>query len=136
MHKLSSTLETANMARADQIRAGALYASGTIRQNTADFVHFEQTIVQTALDGLKAADPAQYGAEIQKANSSLNGPFSKLARATDPIFARAATATRKELGRDIDFEKQGDREALGNNVAKQLEKNASFCTGSHIQRCN
>jgi len=136
MHKISSRLETANMERAEQIRAGTIYSSGSVRQNTADFVHFEQSVVQGALDELKATNATEYAEEVQTANRNLNGAFSQLARATDPAFARAAAATREELGRDIDFEKQSDREALGNNIAEEVEKRASFCTGSHIRRCN
>jgi len=135
MHQLSSSLERANMARADQIRTGTLYSSGSVRQNTADFVHFEQGLVQQALDKLQASNPSQYAEEVGRNNSILNGPFSAVAKATDPTFARAAAATRNALGRDIDFAKQGDREALGNAVAKEVEKNRPLCTGTRLEHC-
>jgi len=125
MRRLSASLEKANMTRANQIRAGKLYSGGTVRENTADFVHFEQGLVQTALDKFQRDDPDRYVAEIQSASSMLNGPFGRLARATDPTFARAAAATRKALGRDIDFGSQSDREALGNAVAEQIEQSDS-----------
>lgn len=135
MENLSAELESANIGQADKIRAGTLYAAGTIRRNTADFVHFEQTKVQSALDALKKNNPSEYAAEISSANTSLNGSFGQIARVTDPTFAAAAAVTRKALGRNIDFSKQSDRESLGNAVANQILKSSSFCTGSHVTTC-
>lgn len=123
-HKLSADLESADLARANQIRDGHLYSGGTIQANTADFVHFEQGKVQ------------RYAQTINDANSSLNGPLSSLAKLTDPTFSRAVSATQRALGRDIDFASQRDREALGNAVANELSRSSSFCTGSHILQCN
>ncbi|MGD9597239.1 MAG: RHS repeat-associated core domain-containing protein, partial [Steroidobacteraceae bacterium] len=136
MRTLSEKLENKNMIRANQIRAGQLYSSGSISDNTADFVHFEQSIVQSELDDLRIANPEEYARTISEANSALNGAsFAAAGRVTDPNFARAVTATRKELGRDIDFSKQSDREALGNAVAHEVEKSRPYCTGSRIRRC-
>jgi hypothetical protein len=136
MHDLSADLEQKNLDRANQIRNGTLYATGSIKENTAAFVHFEQSNVQTALDALNQRDPEAYNSTIASANSRLNGPSAGLAaRVTDPIFSQAVRATQKALGRDIDFANQKDREALGNAVAKGAADAHMTCTGSRVGAC-
>jgi hypothetical protein len=137
MKDLSASLETANMQRANQIRDGHLYSTGSVAQNTKDFVTFEQNNVQKALDAIKQHNPDQYQKELSEQNASLNGNLTSLAgRFTDPAVTRAIALTQQALGRSIDFGNQSDREALGNAIAGQVSRDAPFCTGSHVVKCN
>jgi RHS repeat-associated protein len=133
MQKLSQDLENRNIERAGGIISGRIAANGSIAANTAEFVHFEQTNVQSALDSLQAKNPNEYGVTIKEANSALNGVRSNLI--VDSNFAAALDVTKKALGRPIDFANQKDREALGNAVAAQAAKNAQFCTGTRLRTC-
>jgi hypothetical protein len=134
-HKLSADLEKANLDRANEIRAGTRYATGSIEEHNRDFVNFEQSHVQAALDGLQASNPQGYKSEVDAANAALNGPISSLAKATDPAFASAVAATRASLGHAINFASQKDREALGNTIAAAAAKAKLTCTGSRVGAC-
>jgi hypothetical protein len=134
-HKLSADLEKANLDRANEIRAGTRYATGSIEEHNRDFVHFEQSHVQAALDGLQTSDPEGYKSNVDAANSALNGPIGLLAKATDPSFAAAVAATRSSLGHAIDFARQKDREALGNTIAAAAAKAQLTCIGSLVGAC-
>lgn len=133
MHALSAALESANNERASEIVAGRLYQGGTIQSNTADFVHFEQSIVQQELDKLKIRNRRSYDYNVTLATESIND--TSITERTDPLFARAVISVQKALGRAIDFSKQSDREALGNAIAKEASRLATPCTGTHIFKC-
>lgn len=70
------------------------------------------------------------GTQFGEINALLNGGFENFATTvTDFRFARALSETRRELGRDIDFSKQSEREAIGNNV---MENQRDSCTGTRL----
>ena len=134
-HNLSADLEKSNLDRANEIRAGTRYGTGSIEEHNRDFVHFEQSRVQTALNGLQASDPAGYKSNVDAANSVLNGSLGLLAKLTDSSFSTAVAATRASLGHSIDFSSQKDREALGNTIAAAAAKAKLSCTGSRVGAC-
>jgi hypothetical protein len=117
--ELSGSLEKANLRRAEQIRIGALYPSGSVERNTADFVHYEQTMVQIALDQLRITCPDRYRREVRVANGLLR-PMWVCAAASlvQPLFARALLSVTRGLGRSVNVEEQRNRELLGMEIAK------------------
>ena len=115
---LSGMLEAANMARAHGIRTRALYHDGPIEKNTADFIHYEQGLVQTALEALRCRKPELYRREVDVANFLLNTLNCAVLRCLlRSSFARAVRAATAELGGTIDFARQDHREALGMQLA-------------------
>lgn len=137
MADLSAKLAHANIARANQIIAGGLYRGSSIGRNDVDFIHFEQTLVQKELDGLKASDVAGYNSLISDTNNALNGLAGGrgVAWVSDPNVARAVASARETIGGDIDFGNQSHREALGQAAAEIARESRSVCTGSHFRRC-
>ena len=85
----------------------------------------EQTEVQNLLDYDSKVDPF-YKAVIQEINAALNptGLDKKAAEVapTDRAFAELLEAVRKQLGHNIDFANQADREALGNAVIEHIRQ--------------
>jgi hypothetical protein len=137
MSELSGSLESANMARAEQIRSGQLYGSGSVRDNDRDFIHFEQSLVQKALDGLSASDPDSYRNLIEQTNDNLNsGPVARVAGISDPNFAKGLAAAKEKLGGKIDFANQQHRETLGLAIADVARDSKALCmpTGTRIAR--
>lgn len=58
-------------------------------------------------------------------NGALNGIAAKGLQqlsGTDRAFAGVLAGVRTDLGRDLDFSKQGDREALGNALIKHVRQ--------------
>jgi len=117
--KLGAMLEVVNVRRAREIRAGKRYRTGTSRANTADFVHFEQALVEAELGRLRARDERAWLDVIDCANVQIRRATRGFARWMNRDFARAAIETRRQLGRDIDFARRGDRELLGNAIARE-----------------
>ncbi len=116
---LSGELEAANMLRAAEIRARRIYRDGAVESNTMDFISYEQTLVQAALDSLQARHPRLYRREVQLANFLLNALNRTVPRRfLRSTFARAVRATSAELGADIDFARQSHREMLGLQLAR------------------
>jgi hypothetical protein len=116
--ELSATLEAANTARAWQICAGALYQRGAIDPNTADFVRFEQTLVQAHLDRLRQRAPRRYTQEIRRANRALAlATLSVVKGAASRCFVDAAQDAVQLLGQPLDFASQHCRELLGTHLA-------------------
>ena len=120
--KLGAMLEVANVRRAREIRAGQRYKTGTPRANTADFVHFEQALVEAELARLRARDEGAWRDVIECANVQIRRATGGLARWLNREFARAALDTRRQLGRDIDFARREDRELLGNAIAREAAR--------------
>jgi hypothetical protein len=116
--QLAAMLEVANVRRAHEIRAGRLYETGAPRANTADFVHFEQALVEAELARLRARDERAWHAVVDCANAQLRRATRGVARWVNREFARAAREARRQLGRDIDFARREDRELLGNEIAR------------------
>jgi RHS repeat-associated protein len=135
MSELSGNLETANMDRAAQIRSGTLYASGSVQDNDKDFIHFEQSIVQKALDGYAESDPDGYKDLINEINNMLNSrPVARAAGFSDPNFAKGLAAAKEQLGGKIDFANQQHREALGQSIADIARSTIKVCVESGIFR--
>ena len=117
--KLGALLEVANVRRAREILAGKRYRTGSPRANTADFVHFEQALVEAELERLRARDPDAWREVVDCANLQIRRATRGIARWLNREFARAATETRRHLGREIDFSRREDRELLGNAIARE-----------------
>lgn len=116
---LSEMLEVANMARAYGIRTRQLYPEGSVEKNTADFIRYEQTLVQKALDALRNRQPELYRREVNIANFLLNALNRTLLRKVlRSPFARGVRAAAAELGESIDFARQNHREVLGMQLAR------------------
>jgi hypothetical protein len=117
--KLGAKLEVANVRRAREIRAGKLYRRGSVLANTADFIRFEQALVEAELERLRAGDSQAFDSVVQCANGQIDRATRGIARWLNRRFAKAALDTRRELGRDIDFARRDDRERLGNAIARE-----------------
>jgi hypothetical protein len=117
--RLGAKLEVANVRRAREIRAGKLYERGSPQANTADFVRFEQALVEAELERLRAQDPHAYQHVVTCANAQIARAAHGLVRWMNREFARAVIATRRQLGRDVDFARRDDRELLGNAIARE-----------------
>jgi hypothetical protein len=68
--------------------------------------------------------PAAYDKLVKESNAGLN-PSENLRKAafgTDKAYLGVLDGVRKSLGRDIDFRKQSDREAIGNALIQHIRK--------------
>lgn len=117
--ELGARLEVANLRRARQIRAGRLYRDGSADANTADFVRFEQALVQAELEKLLRRDAHAYDELVACANAQISRAATGIARWLNRRFARAVHATRAQLGREVDFGRRADRELLGNAIVRE-----------------
>ena len=115
-------LQGMNEAEAHMIASGGLSGPGLDQQ----LVHNEQTAVQGQLDSLRQSNPDAYKATISEINGALNpGALGKEASSlfpTDKAFQGVLDEVRKGLGRNIDFSKQGDREAIGNALIQHVRQ--------------
>jgi RHS repeat-associated protein len=87
-------------------------------------IHFEQSTIQQLLNNLKEKDPDGYNQVIEENNALLN-PTDKMKKGaeifpTDAAFGKILDAVRKDLGRNIDFAKQSDREAIGLKLVEHI----------------
>ena len=82
--------------------------------------------VQSQLDSLQQSNPAAYSKTITDINGALNpgkiGQFFSTRLPTDKAYAGVLDGVRKDLGRNIDFSKQSDREAIGNAVINHVRQ--------------
>jgi hypothetical protein len=116
MRGLSASLEIANLARARQIRGGGLYTNGAFVANTADFIRFEQALVQQALDALWVEDAPRYAAEVGYVDRGLARMrlwCSCLRSGAHLRLHIALQQARRALGRQPQFARQVDRETIG-----------------------
>jgi RHS repeat-associated protein len=118
---LGKDLQKMNSALASSIRSGALRGDDL----DARLVHLEQSQVQESLDSLKRSDPGKYNTVIAENNKLLNrgmssSVLSAVSPATDVAYLKVLADVRKQLGRDIDFSRQTDREAIGNALIKHI----------------
>ena len=133
---LSGRLEALNVAAAKAIESGRL-GGGRL---DARVVHMEQTAVQGALNGIREQNPNSYTTLIKEVNGLLNssGALRALGSAypSDASYQRVLDGVRRDIGRNIDFSKQSDREAIGNALVGEL-RNSGACTrtGSLIPTC-
>ena len=119
--ELSELLEAVNLTRAGQIDRGVLYAGGSVEANTADFVHYEQCIVQQALERLRSRNSRGYADQIRLANAALAFALRTgllWGWGACAVFATAVRRCGPELGRGIEFADQAHREALGLEIAR------------------
>jgi len=121
---IGQKLEQFNEGAAQMIATGNMSGPGLDQQ----MVHNEQTIVQGQLDGLQQSNPDAYTKTISEINGALNPTPGSLnekissALPTDAAFQGVLGGVRKDLGRNIDFSKQGDREAIGNALVKHIRQ--------------
>jgi hypothetical protein len=104
-----------------------LSASGSVERNTRDFVRYEQTLVQEALERLRSSDPRGYCEQIRIANTAIARvlkPRAGCACGALATFVRAAQSCLARLGRTIEFSAQADREALGEELARSARRQA------------
>jgi hypothetical protein len=100
----------------------------------------EESKVQGSLDSLKKSDPAAYKTLIAESNAGLN-PTDRMRQvgsvyATDKAYLSVLDGVRKQLGRNIDFSKQSDREAIGNALIQHIRKTGGCdVAGDKLQGC-
>ncbi len=133
---LSHDLEQMNGQEALAIEHGTLGGIGLDDR----LVHAEQSSVQAHLNALSSSDPGAYASLISQVNGLLNPNGSAAAAASmyssDRQYHSILNSSRSGLGRDIDFSRQGDREAIGNALEHYLKSSgACDATGTHIKSC-
>ena len=118
---VGQNLEKLNQTEAAAIQNGSLGGPNLDGQ----LVHNEQSSVQSQLNSFQQSDSAGYTKAIGEINGSLNGMATQALqqlRGTDRAYAGVLAGVRKDLGRNIDFSKQGDREAIGNALIKHIRQ--------------
>lgn len=89
-------------------------------------VHLEQTEVQRQLEKLYASSPTTYDTIVSEINKAINpGSVQYTAThiiTTDKLYGKVLDEVRQDLRREINFSNQGDREALGNALTKEIRK--------------
>lgn len=115
-------LEKLNQVEASAIQNGSLKGPNLDQQ----LVHNEQNAVQAQLDSLKQSDPNAYNKTVTEINGALNpsaaGTAESYVFSTDRAFQGVLDGVRNDLGRDIDFSKQSDREAIGNALIQNVRQ--------------
>jgi len=132
---LSTRLESTNRQMEQSILSGmSIAGTGSLDER---LVHIEQTRVQEELDTLSSANPGGYKELISQVNKMLNatgGAGSALP--SDKAYQGVLNSVRKSLGRDIDFSKKSDREAIGKGVIDYVRKNGGCdISGSRLKSC-
>ena len=119
--------EKVNLESAGQILSGQM--TGSEEALDRSMVHREQTAVQKQLDQLKGANAEGYGTAIKEINTLLNDMGAKtqglvlggnLLFSTDKAYSTFLGGVRKNLGHNIDFANQKDREAIGNALVQHI----------------
>ena len=127
------------------LKEAAAIASGSLGGPNLDsrMVHAEQTEVQHQLDDLKSSSPDKYNAAIKEINAALNPKAGTFQNAlsniapTDKAYNQVLDEVRKELGRDIDFSKQSDREAIGNALIAHIRATGGCdVAGNRVAGCH
>lgn len=136
LDSISSKLESANASTFQSIVTGEL-GGGNL---DAAMVSYEQGLVQEALDAYAGNDPAGYDEVITEINSLLNAGGVLRAMSSiiesDRRYTAILDGVRADLGRNIDFSNQSDREAIGNALIKEVRSSGGCSeTGSRIKRC-
>ncbi|MFO0282117.1 MAG: RHS repeat-associated core domain-containing protein, partial [Acidobacteriota bacterium] len=133
---LGTDLQKMNTGIAASIQNGSLSGENL----DARIVHMEQTKVQGSLDQLKKSDPAAYRKAVEESNAALN-PTGIMRTAattldTDKAYMKVLDGVRKNLGRNIDFSRQGDREAIGNALIQHIRQSGGCdVAGDRLQGC-
>ena len=121
LSSIGQELQKLNATTVQDIRDGKLGGPDL----DAKLVHLEQSALQGQLDSLKKSDIGKYNTLISEANSILNpSGLTRLgtkAYSTDSAFVtKILDPARKQLGRNIDFTNQQDRELIGNTLVKYI----------------
>ena len=102
-------------------------------------MHMEQTEVQKQLDSLNKSDSGAYAKTISEINSVLNpgiaGQVASSLFSTDRAFGGVLNGVRKSLGRNLDFSKQSDREAIGNALIQHLRQKGGCDVSNNVTVC-
>lgn len=133
-----------NQQAVSQVINGELSGSGA--ELDSKLVHIEQNAVQKGLNDLQSNNPAAYGTAVSEINGLLNGKSSLAANvgaaiggavlSTDGAYANVVAGVRSNLGRDINFANQGDREAIGNALAQHVRQTGGCdVAGSKANGC-
>jgi hypothetical protein len=132
---IGQDLEQLNSRTVEDIRNGSLAGPNL----DARMVHTEQTEVQKQLDSLNKSDPTAYTKTISEINGVLNPSGVKAGIATifptDKAFGGVLDSVRKNLGRNIDFSKQGDREAIGNALIQHIRQKGGCDVSNNVTVC-
>jgi len=138
MNRLSQDLETLNGRTSLEVASGALRGPGLDEK----LVHREQTAVQEHLDAFNHDHPTEFAGLIASINRQLNPTpgslFGRLANAfpSDRAYQGVLNRVRHDLGRDIDFKNQADREKVGNALIHDIKASGGCqITGSRIGGC-
>lgn len=119
---VGQNLEKLNQTEVSAIQNGSLSGPNLDQQ----LVHNEQSAVQSQLDSLQQSSPDAYKMTISEINGALNpgtaSQFFSTRFSTDKAYAGVLDGLRKDLGRDIDFSKQSDREAIGNALINHVRQ--------------
>jgi RHS repeat-associated protein len=122
LNTISSGLERANGNVALRVAKGQLAGPNL----DARLVHYEQSIVQAGLNSFAQSNPEGYANSIAEINGLLNSGGSTRAAASqfpsDRSYMRVLDGVRGNLGRDIDFANQSDREAIGNALTQDARR--------------
>lgn len=122
LENVGKDLEKLNQKEASAIQNGS--PSGPNLDGR--MVHAEQTEVQSQLDNLQKSDASDYKRAVTEINGSLNatGLEGAAARAfpTDRAYNQVLDGVRGQLGRDINFANQSDREAIGNALVDHIRQ--------------
>lgn len=136
LNNISSKLERPNGVMALRVANGELTGRGL----DARLVRYEQSLVQAELNSFAKNNPAGYKEAVAEINGLLNAGGAARAAGSlfpsDRRYMRVLDGVREKLGRDIDFSKQSDREAIGNALIKEARQ-LGLCdrTGSFIKSC-
>lgn len=132
---IGQDLEQLNSRTVEDIRSGSLAGPNL----DARLVHMEQTEVQKQLDSLNKSDSGAYAKTISEINSVLNpgkaGQVASSLFSTDRAFGGVLNGVRKDLGRNIDFSKQSDREAIGNALIQHLRQKGGCDVSNSVTVC-
>ncbi len=131
LRQSSAALEASNVTMFNAIRNGQGFSSGSIAENDAAFVRYEQGLVQGFLDGLNATDPGAYAKLVEESNATLNRRFGK-----SDQYNSVLDSARSSLGVEaLDFANQDHRVAIGDALTSAIRSNEKVtCTGSRIKR--
>jgi len=126
----SAAVFEVNSKKFSAILAGTEFAVGTISENDAQFVRFEQRFIQGRLDSLQNDNLDQFNSIIAEINGLLNpkGLIKSLATITDSDFLGVLETVREGLGRDIDFANESDRVAIGDVLTSITSTSEVQCT--------
>jgi len=98
--------------------------------------YMEQTRVQSMIDALPEGDRTSIIGSINSAFAGRLRSRSGTLSESDARYNRVLDGVVKGLGRSIDFGNQGDREAIGNALIKDLRSSGACTqTGSRIPTC-